>query len=188
MKFYDMNAINSIRNLILKNGHMTYGETMTVLSHSVQSGLIATRKNFDDHLVVAAFLHDIGHMLPIAIDKDMNGYGSIDHEASGADYLQKSGFAEEVTMPIRNHVLSKRYLCTVNENYYATLSDASKKTMEYQGGLLDNDSVVAFENQLYFESSLELRYIDDEAKEEDFVVTEEQIDEFLRLAEKVLNN
>lgn len=183
-----MNTIHDIQKLILQNGHLSYGESMTVLSHSIQSGLIAKQKNLEDHLVIAAFLHDVGHMLPMsdATEQDMDGYGSIDHEDSGADYLKEMGFGEEVTMPIRNHVLSKRYLCTVNENYYDTLSDASKKTMEFQGGKLDTGAVREFENQPFFKSSIELRYIDDEAKEENFLVTEDHLDYFLKLTEQIL--
>jgi predicted HD phosphohydrolase len=184
-----MEKIKNITQLFLEYGDITYGEKMTVLSHSVQAALLAKEKNLGDKMIVAAFLHDLGHMLPLTDYKtqDMDGFGSIDHESSGADYLKDLGFEDMITVPIRNHVLSKRYLCTAHPAYYDTLSDASKKTMEFQGGLLSSEEVLDFENQTYFQESLDLRYLDDEAKDEDFVVDPTVYEELVASVKKILD-
>jgi 2-amino-1-hydroxyethylphosphonate dioxygenase (glycine-forming) len=185
-----MDNINSIKQLFENYGNVTYGEKMTILSHSVQSALIAKSRELNDNLVVAAFLHDVGHMLPLTneTDESMGGFGAIDHETSGAKYLIDVGFNAYITEPIKNHVMSKRYLCTVNDQYHSELSDASKKTMEYQGGLLNEDEVAAFEKEPYFLESVELRLIDDEAKEEDFEVNSVVVEDLFQLCSEVLKN
>jgi predicted HD phosphohydrolase len=185
-----MDKIKSITQLFFKYGEITYGEKMTVLSHSVQAALLAKEKDLGDQMIIAAFLHDIGHMLPLTDyqAQDMDGLGRIDHESVGADYLKDLGFVDKVTMPIRNHVLSKRYLCTTFPAYYDTLSDVSKKTMEFQGGLLTPEALHDFKTQLYFQESIDLRYIDDEAKDEDFEVNSNDVSALLTLCYKVLIN
>ena len=184
-----MQNISSIKQLFENYGDVTYGEKMTILSHSVQSAIIAKSRELSGKLVVAAFLHDVGHMLPILNDaeEDMGGFGAIHHEISGAVYLSNIGFDESITVPIKNHVISKRYLCTVNDQYHSELSEASKKTMEYQGGLLNKDEVTEFEKEPYFLESIELRLIDDEAKEEDFEVKAIMVEELFQLCDEVLN-
>ncbi|HMP32625.1 MAG TPA: hypothetical protein PKD85_23665, partial [Saprospiraceae bacterium] len=61
-----MNKINIIGDLFAQYGNTTYGENMSIISHSVQSALIAQEKGLPKEMVVAAFLHDIGHMIPLS--------------------------------------------------------------------------------------------------------------------------
>ena len=59
------------------------------------------------------------------------------------NYLEKY-FGEEVTLPIRAHVASKRYLAAVEDNYYDDLSEASKKSLKVQGGIFSKEEAEEF--------------------------------------------
>lgn len=145
-----------------------FGEPVTQLEHALQCAGLAERAGADNDTVVAAFLHDIGHLLPEdAAMEFMDGYGTVDHERLGADYLRKRGFSEKVALLIENHVNAKRYLVAKFPEYDARLSDASRKTLEFQGGPMSTEEVMAFEKHPYFNEILALRRWDEEAKETD---------------------
>ena len=59
----------------------------------------------------------------------------LNHEKRGADYLKKYG-ANDVICECCRHVYTKRYLISKGRDYFNELSDRSKRTFEYQGGLL----------------------------------------------------
>ena len=63
--------------------------------------------------------------------------------------------------------MTKRYLITKNDLYYNNLSDASKKTFEYQGGKLSTTELFNFENGELFNLHLQIREWDDMAKSTD---------------------
>ena len=94
----------------------------------------------------------------------MDGYGTIDHEKLGADYLREQGFSEKVAQLIENHVNAKRYLVFKNPNYFARLSEASLKTLEFQGGPMTAIEAMAFETNPYFKGILQMRTWDEQAK------------------------
>ncbi|EEB88324.1 hypothetical protein MPER_13897, partial [Moniliophthora perniciosa FA553] len=54
------------------------------------------------------------------------------HEHIGAQHLETLGFPLTICELVRDHVIAKRYLTAVEEGYYASLSDASKKSLEFQ--------------------------------------------------------
>jgi gamma-butyrobetaine dioxygenase len=64
-------------------------------------------------------------------------------------------------------VQAKRYLCTADDTYYALLSPASMRSLEFQGGLMTKDEVTHFETLPYFSDAVALRKWDDAAKESD---------------------
>lgn len=145
-----------------------FGEPVSQLEHALQCAGLAERAGADNDTVVAAFLHDIGHLLPEEAGMEfMDGYGTVDHERLGADYLRKRGFSEKVALLIENHVNAKRYLVAKYPEYDARLSDASRKTLEFQGGPMSAEEVSAFEQHPYFSEILALRRWDEEAKETD---------------------
>src|SRR6187200_2065216 len=80
-----------------------HGEAVTQLEHALQTAQLAERAGADPQLIVAALLHDVGHLL--GGDDDDND----DHEALGYRYLTKY-FGPEVCEPVRLHVAAKRYL------------------------------------------------------------------------------
>lgn len=162
--------------LLKEYGEHQYGEDLSVLSHSFQAGLLARKENCSKELILAGFLHDIGHLLPLQkkrlIDDEIGEWGVVNHEKIGADYLKEMHFSEKIYIPIKNHVATKRYLCAIDSSYFSRLSKASKKTLVYQGGGMSEQEIKAFELTSFFEESVHLRKIDDAAKNPDFEILE----------------
>jgi gamma-butyrobetaine dioxygenase len=131
------------------------GEPVTVTEHSLQAARAAELDGAPPALVVAALLHDIGWLLHT---------GPRTHEGRGAAYLGRF-FGPAVTEPVRLHVAAKRYLCTIDPGYRATLSAESRRTLGRQGGLLDEDAREAFADHPRAGDALRLRRYDDLAKQ-----------------------
>src|ERR1700754_2839498 len=100
-----------------------------------------------------------------ADEQSMGGYGKKSHERIGADYLRSVGFPERVAKLVENHVQAKRYLTFKFPDYYNQLSEASRKTLEYQGGVMSAEEAHAFETDPLFETSIRMRKWDELAKE-----------------------
>jgi 2-amino-1-hydroxyethylphosphonate dioxygenase (glycine-forming) len=133
----------------------------------VQAAQLAKEGNYDDEIILAAFLHDIGHICAASyITEDMNGFGVMNHEKIGANFLRKRGFSERIARLVENHVSAKRYLTFKHPEYYEGLSEASKKTLEYQGGKMNPDEAILFEQDDLFEEFIAMRRWDELAKEE----------------------
>lgn len=159
-----MNPINEIRNLFDQRGHLAYGEGVTELQHALQTASLAARDDAPNNLIVAALLHDIGHLLhglsEDVAEKGIDGH----HERIGEKWLEKY-FGAEVSQPVRLHVAAKRYQCTVNSDYLARLSPASTKSFVLQGAEMNEDEITAFEKGPFFKDALQLRTWDDRAKD-----------------------
>lgn len=158
--------MDTIATLFAHSGHDAYfGEPVTQLEHALQSAQLAEQAGADRETVVAAFLHDIGHLLPPEASHGyMDGYGTVDHEQLGADYLRGLGFSEKIAQLIENHVNAKRYLVSKQPEYLANLSEASLKTLAFQGGPMNTDEAVAFEAHPHFNEILLMRRWDEQAK------------------------
>lgn len=152
---------------ILTHGAELYGEDVTQYAHAVQCAQLARAQQATPALVVAALMHDIGHMLPGA-PSAIQGVDAA-HEVLGADFLA-TYFGPDVTEPIRLHVQAKRYLCAVEPGYFAGLSTASRLSLRLQGGPFDMDQAEQFEQQPYVADALQLRRWDDAAKRRDWPV------------------
>lgn len=163
---------DAIIELYKKFGGNEYaGEKITQLEHMVQAADLARQGGYDNEMVLAAFLHDIGHIcVAAALNNTMGDFGIINHEKAGADYLRKRGFAERIALLVENHVSAKRYLTFKYPEYYNGLSDASKKTLEYQGGIMNADEAILFEQDELFENFIEMRRWDELAKEENMPI------------------
>ena len=74
------------------------------------------------------------------------------------------GFSEKICKLIGAHVDAKRYLTYIHPNYYKNLSDASKKTLEYQGGSMSTTEAVQFEADPLFNLYIRMRLWDEAAK------------------------
>ena len=64
------------------------------------------------------------------------------------------------------HVAAKRYLCTVEPEYFAALSPASVHTLGLQGGPMSSDEVAGFVANPHAEAAVALRRFDDAGKRE----------------------
>jgi phosphonate degradation associated HDIG domain protein len=141
------------------------GEKVTQLEHMVQAAQLAEEQGFDEEVVLAAFLHDIGHICEAGRgDNEMDGFGIKDHEEIGAGFLKEKGFSKKIVRLVESHVEAKRYLTLKDPAYYDQLSDASKKTLEYQGGRMGEEEANAFEQYPLFDLIIKMRKWDEQAK------------------------
>jgi gamma-butyrobetaine dioxygenase len=140
------------------------GEGVSQLDHALQAAHLAARAGAPDALVLAALLHDVGHLCAPEDSEEMAGLGIADHEQRGADWLAQQGFGPSVTEPVRAHVAAKRYLTGSRPAYADQLSAASRETLRLQGGPMDEGEARAFEQAPGFDDALRLRHFDDAAK------------------------
>ena len=157
-----------IIDLYKKHGKEVYfGEPVTQLQHAFQSAALAGEQGCDDEMILAAFLHDIGHICVIEHDvSKMENYGVMNHEKIGAAYLRNRKFSERLVKLVQAHVSAKRYLAFKEESYYNQLSAASKQTLIYQGGKMSDDEALVFEQDALFPQMIAMRKIDELAKED----------------------
>jgi phosphonate degradation associated HDIG domain protein len=144
------------------------GEKVTQLEHMVQAAQLAEEKGFDEEVILAAFLHDIGHIAEEANGVNaMDEYGLKDHEAIGAQFLTGKGFSSKIAKLVASHVNAKRYLTKADPDYYNQLSEASKRTLEFQGGMMSAEEAEKFEKDPLFSEIILMRRWDEQAKVED---------------------
>lgn len=157
----------NIFDLYRQHGHAEYiGEPVSQLEHACQAGQLALAASAEPAVVLAAFLHDIGHLCAEAGVQQMDGLGAMHHEQIGADYLRDQGLPERVAKLAESHVQAKRYLTFKQPDYYEALSEASKATLRWQGGPMQAAEAQAFEQDPDFETILQLRLWDEQAKVE----------------------
>jgi phosphonate degradation associated HDIG domain protein len=149
-------------------GNQDYiGEPVSQIEHMCQCAQLAESENYDDEVILAAFFHDIGHLCEHIMEVDyMEEYGIVDHEKIGAGYLKDKGFSEKITKLIASHVEAKRYLTCRYPSYYERLSDASKSTLNFQGGPMNENEAKNFEQDEWFPLYITLRGWDEKAKAE----------------------
>ena len=175
--------MNEIIKLYKNLGDTEYlGECVSKTTHMIQAATAAKNNNEPEYLVLACLLHDIGHFLQ---DDNMNGLGVIEHGKVGAEYLQDLGMDNRVCCLVENHVMAKKYLVSKDIDYYDKLSDASKQTLEYQGGKMSIDEMKEFETHPEFNNILKVRYYDDIGKQMGIDIP--RLESFYNLIEKYLN-
>jgi phosphonate degradation associated HDIG domain protein len=161
-----MDPVDEILEVIANNGGRWYGsETVTQAAHALQCARLAEMEGGSPALVAAALLHDIGHLLA----KERPAAGEVrqrddHHEDIAGGYLQ-SIFGANVAEPVRLHVDAKRWLCATDAGYHATLSPASVRSLELQGGIFTPSEAEGFKLRPYAEEAIRLRRWDDRAKD-----------------------
>ena len=176
-----MEAILNLYNLYGNSQY--FGEAVSKTTHMIQAAVAAQNNNEPDYLVLACLLHDIGHFLE---EDNMNGLGVIEHGKVGADFLRSLKMNEKVCCLVENHVLAKKYLVSKYDDYYNKLSDASKQTLEFQGGKMTPDQMKLFENDSNFNDSLKVRNYDDIGK--NINTTIPKLETFIPLINKYLDD
>jgi [1-hydroxy-2-(trimethylamino)ethyl]phosphonate dioxygenase len=159
-----MDAMQQIRAAFERRGNQGYGEGVSQLEHAIQCAAFAQRDGASPALIAAAYLHDIGHLLH-DLPQDIADSG-VDTQHESAWLSQY--FGPELTEPVRMHVAAKRYLAATEEGYFDLLSDASKLSLQLQGGPMTPAQAAAFEAEPFFADALRLRRWDEEGKIENY--------------------
>ena len=73
-------------------------------------------------------------------------------------------FPTQAVAPVQRHVSAKRLLCSLDETYYAGLSDASKRSFAVQGGELSRSEAMRLLALEGMDDAMALRRWDDRAK------------------------
>ena len=153
-----------IRRLLEHKASGRYGLTLiNQQQHALQAAFLAEREGKGDALIVAALLHDVGHMVHDLGENPADAGIDDRHEELGNTWLQ-AHFGPEVTEPVRLHVAAKRYLCAVEADYFAKLSPDSVKSLALQGGPMSAEEVAAFEALPQHQEAVQLRRYDEQAK------------------------
>lgn len=154
----------TLANLYQEKGDLRYeGEGVTQLAHAWQCGQLAKESGASPQLQLAAWLHDIGHLLSKK-EGTPTTYGHDDHhEHVGGNYLLNI-FSEEVSRPVLMHVWAKRYLVSTSPNYRQSLSDDSIRSLELQGGAMSQNECSHFISLPFAQDAVSLRTWDDCAK------------------------
>jgi phosphonate degradation associated HDIG domain protein len=146
-----------------KGGRAYEGEGVTQLEHALQSAWLAEQAGAPRELVCAAFLHDVGHLLNDQGETPtLRGVDDL-HQYVALPFLRPL-FPESVLAPIRLHVDAKRYLCATRPQYYATLSEDSKRSLALQGGVYGAEEAERFIRQPHAAQAVSVRLWDDAAK------------------------
>ena len=157
-----LSSLEDVEGLYAARGGRRYGEGVTQIEHALQCATLAEAQGAAPALIVAALLHDIGHLFEdeasIATDRR--------HEAAGAAALVGL-FGPAVRAPIALHVAAKRYLCLSEPGYFQVLSEASRQSLALQGGPLSAAEAQAFEGQPYWRDAVALRRWDDTGKRQE---------------------
>lgn len=159
-----MSAVDQIRQLFEARGDSQYGfEAVSQLEHALQAAALAEQAEAPPALITAALLHDIGHLLHnLPDDATENGIDDR-HEELGQRWLEKH-FGQGVWEPVLLHVPAKRYLCCIEPEYEATLSEPSQQSLALQGGVMTGEEADEFARHEFAQDAVELRRWDDLAK------------------------
>lgn len=154
-------AIEQIIRLYSTEGAARYGmEAISQEQHALQCAFLAEQAGAGAQLVAAALLHDLGHLL--YADEERTPADDL-HEYRALPFL-RGEYPESVIQPVRLHVAAKRFLCAVEPRYRDTLSPASQRSLDLQGGPFGSDEVDRFLAEPYAMDAVALRRWDDHAK------------------------
>jgi [1-hydroxy-2-(trimethylamino)ethyl]phosphonate dioxygenase len=165
-----------VQLMISRGGESYFGEPVTVLEHCLQAAFFASESGSPDRQIIAALLHDVGHLLHQQ-GEDVADQGVDTRHEELANQRLAAHLPAAVTEPIRLHVAAKRYLCFAEPAYLDALSPSSVLSLGLQGGPMSSDEANGFLSLPFAREAITLRHWDDEAKIPDLPVPE--IDRYL---------
>ncbi len=146
-------------------GEQYFGERVSKLEHALQCAHLASLAGGDDELVLAALLHDIGHLFDTQATIRDERVGVVNHDELGGQWLLERGFSPRLARLVASHVDAKRYLTATNAGYLNRLSPASTETLALQGGPMTAFEVEKFAANPDLRDILRLRSWDEMAKD-----------------------
>ena len=139
--------------LVAQQG-MSDGDLVDLWTHQLQTAENLELEGAGEELIVAGLLHDLG-----------DGRVAEAAHAPFAAHLVRPLLGERVAWLIGAHADAKRYICTVQPDYWANLSPLSQQTLLRQGDLMSPDEVSQFAAHPWFEEAIRLRTCDDAGKD-----------------------
>jgi [1-hydroxy-2-(trimethylamino)ethyl]phosphonate dioxygenase len=154
----------AILRLYETNAARSYGLSgVSQLDHALQAAALAQRAGAATELVVAALLHDVGHLIHDLGEAPTEQGVDDRHESLGSAYLSRL-FPLEVSEPVRLHVPAKRYLVATEDSYGGRLSADSVRSLALQGGPMSAIEQDAFRRESFWQDAVALRRFDEDAK------------------------
>ncbi len=161
-----MTTVDEVFALLSDSGGEQYfGEKVSKLEHAVQCAWHARAAGADDELILAALLHDIGHLFDGEDSIRDERVGVVNHDELGGRWLLERGFSPRLARLVASHVDAKRYLTATNEGYFNRLSPASVETLALQGGPMSTAEAEVFGEDPDLRDILRLRSWDEMAKD-----------------------
>jgi [1-hydroxy-2-(trimethylamino)ethyl]phosphonate dioxygenase len=159
-----MSVTDEILALYQRRGSDAYfGESVSMTEHALQAAYFAQAAAAPPALIVAALLHDVGHLIEDVPSDIADWTTDAHHEEIGSRWLARR-FRPEVSEPVRLHVPAKRYLLATDAGYFAQLSPASVITLKLQGGPMAVHEVAKFETERFYKDAVRVRQWDDQGK------------------------
>jgi phosphonate degradation associated HDIG domain protein len=159
-----MSVTDEIFGIFQKGGASAYfGENVSMIEHALQAAHFAQAASASPALIVAALLHDIGHLVDDVPNDIADWTADAHHEEVGGRWLAQR-FRPEVSEPVRLHVPAKRYLLATDAEYFAKLSPASVITLKLQGGPMAAHEIAEFETEPFYKEAVRVRQWDDRGK------------------------
>jgi predicted HD phosphohydrolase len=140
------------------------GEPISQLEHALQCAKIASDAGGSEETVIAALLHDFGHLCAPPSANKMDEFGIDGHHRYGSETLKEMGFSQKVSDLVNGHVEAKRFLVAQHPKYLEQLSPASRETLKRQGGAMSDVEKQEFLVHPLHKEMLQLRVFDDQAK------------------------
>ena len=121
-------TLEDVVRLFAEKGRLHYGEGVSQLEHALQCASLAEAAGEPDSLVVAALLHDIGHLTEDEADV-IAGLEDDRHEVTGARML-RGLFSDAVRRPIALHVAAVAVYLVRRKNLIAPMITGAKAAPE----------------------------------------------------------
>lgn len=156
-----------ILDLYARRGDLAYaGEGISQWQHAWQCGQLARDAGAAPALQLAAWLHDLGHLMT-GLDGTPTLQGHDDHHEALAAKVLTPLFGPAVAAPVALHVEAKRYLVAARPGYRERLSPDSVRSLALQGGPMAAEACAAFLRQPFSADAVRLRAWDEAGKRPD---------------------
>jgi predicted HD phosphohydrolase len=152
-----MSLLERIETLYLWRGQQlsdsASGAPLTYLHHALQTAQLAEGDDAPEPLVAAAFLHDIGLLLPPRMRADG---GDVPHLHRAVEFLRE-GFDDRVLEPVRLQGQAERYLAAAHRDRAPDLSGFRLPTLGRSGGPMSTHEMLRFSAHPYAADAVQVR-------------------------------